>query len=1061
MMSTKPPGNRLRSSQRTLYVSLAVCLCFGPIVAGRAARPVAAQTRAVSVGILEFQDESGANAKARLGFIASQGLQRILATAGVSIKPIRPGTATSAQDLTQAQLTDLGRGAGVQFLIRGALSAVAFEKTGGTITVTVQAYADVIAVDTAVASRVTSEGSARLQATDADALPGLAAIDPGSAEFNGTVFGRAFRRANADAISRLVDAVRQALSGQPTQPPAADQTQPVSAETPQPATPEPQTASEPDSGQSAAAKEAESDEELQQLLAQAAESLASNPALSPERREALRQTLERLLGALNEKAQLMESASTTGTEQADQQVDAQQSALETAVAQIPPPDPGVADPGQPAAAGGGIVERIGNILNLAFATLQKIQEVRSAFRRVQEDAVTETPPPSAAQPATSDQPPAETPPPEETLGEISGAVTEDGQPVAGAVVTNPESGASTTTTADGSFTLSGVAPRLLNLTVIRNGVRLAQGQLHVLRGRTTTADFQVRSPANRGTQLPALRILPATVAVRSQATGEKGTVKGIVRDAAGRPVARTLVNLRGLGVARTDSHGQYVFTGVPAGSHQVTVFKSGLPPSISRVQVEARKTSAAASQLAGDSLRARPIGVPVLALHASAAETATLRGVVTDTQNRPLAGGRVSLAGAASAVTVRTNTAGSFELRGVRPGSYRVLAARVGYDDAIQAVTLRAGGVEQLKLRLSSGSSAVTRRILEDPRNQLGEIHGQVRSANQALVARASVEVRSLSRAVPNIKTLTNAKGECSFKALPGRYELRVAAGNLLPITRIVTVQPREIARFDVTLTAKVTAAPVPESPGRPAPPSVRPAVPESRSTPDRIAPSGIPPRTAPLTGVSPSPVTRVVPDRATAIAGQLTGRITDGKTGRSLAGAVVTIQGHAPETTDTEGSYTLANLAPGEYLVSAVRSGYARKQRTVRVTGAAAVVASFTLDALAIGLPGAPLSPAGRLTPPADRTVTPSPPKIGEVSLRVVDKTTNRPIGGARITIPGQRGLSTDSSGSCSLTLPEGSYRVGVTKPGYGTAFISVVVRAGQTATGTVKLATTPTAPR
>ena len=137
------------------------------------------------------------------------------------------------------------------------------------------------------------------------------------------------------------------------------------------------------------------------------------------------------------------------------------------------------------------------------------------------------------------------------------------------------------------------------------------------------------------------------------------------------------------------------------------------------------------------------------------------------------------------------------------------------------------------------------------------------------------------------------------------------------------------------------------------------------------------------------------------------------------------------------------------------------REGRNVRVTGATSVDASLTLDALAVALPVAPLSPAGRFAPPADRTISPSASKPAQVSLRVIDKTTNRPISGARVTIPGQRDLTTDRSGSCSLTLPEGGHRIGVAKPGYASEFISVSVRAGQTATGTVRLAATPTVPR
>ena len=80
---------------------------------------------------------------------------------------------------------------------------------------------------------------------------------------------------------------------------------------------------------------------------------------------------------------------------------------------------------------------------------------------------------------------------------------------------------------------------------------------------------------------------------------------------------------------------------------------------------------------------------------------------------------------------------------------------------------------------------------------------------------------------------------------------------------------------------------------------------------------------------------------------GALSGRVTQLE-GGPLAGASVTVDGltlHQQLTTDTDGRFTLADLAPGSYTVSADRPGFtAEARRDVRVARNASATEDFVL---------------------------------------------------------------------------------------------------------------------
>jgi protocatechuate 3,4-dioxygenase beta subunit len=180
-------------------------------------------------------------------------------------------------------------------------------------------------------------------------------------------------------------------------------------------------------------------------------------------------------------------------------------------------------------------------------------------------------------------------------------------------------------------------------------------------------------------------------------------MEGVVRDGQGRPVPRALVSLRGVAVARTDSQGRYAFIGVPAGAHQMTIYRPGLQAQSSQVEIVAHRTSESNVKLAPHDPSVRPQPGPVI--RSSGTGTA-LQGVVVGKGRQPLAGAKVTLLRQLAAVSVQTSTTGSYAFREIAPGEYRVVVSKFGYQTESDSLELRAGKTETRRFTLEPVTTA-------------------------------------------------------------------------------------------------------------------------------------------------------------------------------------------------------------------------------------------------------------------------------------------------------------------------------------------------------------------
>jgi Carboxypeptidase regulatory-like domain len=222
------------------------------------------------------------------------------------------------------------------------------------------------------------------------------------------------------------------------------------------------------------------DDELQQLIAQAEALAAEESPASDEAIALISEELDALKAGLELKASLLEAGE--DTTEADMEIAARSESLQAAIDATTEPDS--SDEPAPIAHApsperGKLATHIDAYVGEALGILTKIQELLAIHRD------------DAAGTESSNQGDAD--PSEETLQDVTGVITESGEPVAGVRVTDPESGADAVTDADGQYTLHGLpAGRSAHLVLSKSGTQVGDGQLDLRAGRDGVGDFDLK-----------------------------------------------------------------------------------------------------------------------------------------------------------------------------------------------------------------------------------------------------------------------------------------------------------------------------------------------------------------------------------------------------------------------------------------------------------------------------------------------------------------------------------------------------------------------------------------
>ena len=490
-----------------------------------------------------------------------------------------------------------------------------------------------------------------------------------------------------------------------------------------------------------------------------------------------------------------------------------------------------------------------------------------------------------------------------------------------------------------------------------------------------------------------------------------GSISGQVTDAGnGSPIAGAVVT-DGTRTTTTDAVGQYTLNDVPPGTYEVTASKEGYESSSLAVTVLEEATAVADFVLN------------------EVVVFGTITGSVTDAEDgSPIVGVVVS----DGTRMTTTDAAGKYTIADVPPGTYEVTASKEGYESS------------SLTVAVLEGNSAVANFSLSEiilP----GSITGSVTDAeNGSPIAGATVTDGTRT-------ATTDSLGKYTIAAVPaGIYEVAASKEGYESSSLTVTVSERATAVANLSLNEIVIPGTIAGTvtdakDGAPIVGAVVSDVTRMTTTDatGKYTIADVPPGTYQVTasksGYHSSSLTVTVLEGTTNVAdlslseiivpGTITGMVSDAKDGSPIAGAVVT-DGTRTTTTDATGKYTIANVPPGTYQVTASKSSYHSSSLIVTVLEETTTVADFSLSEI----------------------IVPS-----TISGMVSDAKDGSPIAGAAVS-DGTRTTTTDATGKYTIAgVPPGTYQVTASKSGYESSISTVTLVSGATAVVNFSLAQNP----
>jgi protocatechuate 3,4-dioxygenase beta subunit len=850
-----------------------ICLAMGTAVP--------AQAEVASIGMLPVQDESGDQIPQKLLHKIEQDFKEKLTLSyqDVLVRPVKGASETSGMQIDR--LTALGRQQGVRYLLRSGILGI---KSDSAQSCDVGLYAELIAVDSGAVTSLRANGTGAEASAAIDDVRRWEAYNFKSSAFARTSLGQAL----GAALDQLAQQVYQTLvpSGQ-----AAAESMPAETQPRQPA------------GEEGAASY-EDDQELQQVIAEA-ESLVASGAAEGRDITSLQQALEGLRSSLDNKVSLMTQGQDTGAvdqEIAQRKTDLQNiiaSSTQEAVAQPPEGEP------QPESAemSSGIA-KVNELLSEALNCILKIQEIRTALMSFSQD---QAPLPGDMEGAYL--------PVEEPTSDISGVVADDaGNPVEGATVIDPVSGASATTDSSGSYIIPHIpSGRFATMKVLKDGRELSAGKVQLQPGRMAIADWRIRS-GGAGMKATGVKILPSNVIIASKAgagPARTGAIKGVVRDAKGKPVARALVMVRGVGMVRTDSQGRYMFANVPQGAYQVLVRTGGATVQTQQVAVAARKVVQSKTVYQGTAMTSPALGKQAVLTRGAGAG---LKGKVSAGSRQPLPGAKVTAVYTGGALSVFADSKGNYEFKGLKQGTYRLLARKSGYQEASGTVALKGAQSVVRDFTLEKSSAEIQKALAVKPAPAPGRAKVPMRTTGERAAAGAKGHLSGVVRDARSGKPIEDAtvqvygqqsvrtdrrgifrisdvqSGNCRVAATHRNYQMEA---------RTVTVRSNHTSTEDFSLK------------------SMERQDIKTTTTPLLLQPA--------------------------AGYGQVRGRITDSRTGKPVAQATVTL-GSQKTRSGSSGDYSFARIPAGSHSMTFEKTNYQDGSRRITVQAGKTATAHIRL---------------------------------------------------------------------------------------------------------------------
>ena len=649
-------------------------------------------------------------------------------------------------------------------------------------------------------------------------------------------------------------------------------------------------------------------------------------------------------------------------------------------------------------------------------------------------------------------------------GSIAGGVTDTstGLPISGATVSavGPETH-STTTAADGTYTLADIEVGTYSVTASATGYQDQTKSAKVTKGKTTTLDFD-------------LTPLPTT-----------GTISGTVTDAdTTEPIEGATVTANGVSTS-TNAEGYYEIE-IEAGTYDVTAEASGYISDTKPATVTVGETTTVD-----------------FALEPVPPATGTIAGTVTDASTMdPIFGATVTAVGPETRSTT-TAADGTYILADVVVGDYSVTASKAGYYDQTKPATVTEDATTTVDFTLQF---------------IVGWIEGHVTDAEtgEALVG-ATVTANGFS-------VTTDTNGYYNIEIVPGTYDVTAEMTGYYSKTEYGVVVSEGLAVLIDFALDPIPPAPgwidgyVTDSETGEAIVGASITANGYSATTDVTGyyeielPPGTYDVTAYASGYSTETKTSIVVESGLTTPldfaltpipeiGWIEGYVTDAETALPIEGATVTANG-VFVTTGADGSYSI-EIAPGTYTITAEMSGYYSDTQTGIVveageittldfalelivgwidgyvtdadTGDAIAGATVTADGVSVSTDAegyykieiAPetytvtasmsgyydgvvldVSVTAGETVTVDFALEPVPPEVGWIEGTVTDAKTGSAIVGATVTADGVS-VSTGAEGYYKIEIAPGMYTVTASMSGYVDGVVSdVTVTAGVTAT-------------
>ena len=482
-------------------------------------------------------------------------------------------------------------------------------------------------------------------------------------------------------------------------------------------------------------------------------------------------------------------------------------------------------------------------------------------------------------------------------GTLAGAVTNtSGSPLNGVQVTT--GGASASTAADGSYTLTNVNAGSATVTASLSGYQSASQSATVTAGNTGS--------------VPTIQLAPLN----------SGAITGSVVDNGGNAIAGATVRGGGLTTV-TGGNGAFALNNVPAGTVTLVASAPGFQPASETVTVTAGNTANASPMTLGSN-------------------AGSVTGKVTDASGNPISGATVSFGGGST--TTASN--GTYSFTDLPTGALQLVASATGFQSVTQNVTV------------TGGSSTTANFSLPAVSQSSGTVTGVVTNISTGgVIAGAVVKWNGASATADSngVYTLANvAGGSQTFTASATGYLPRNGTANVSSGTTTLNFQLSTAGILNVQVVtangAAVSGAPVNLSGGIIATALTGTTDSTGLYSSNWIAIGTYSVSSGPVTAsttVNTGTTTTITLTQQPAAprTGTIAGTVTDAS-GAAISGASVT-SGSASAMSQANGSYSLPNITAGSATVTASMAGFQTATQNVTVTAGATATANFSLLAV------------------------------------------------------------------------------------------------------------------